>query len=146
MREKIKSNLHHVTQHEKIRFMLVGAVNTLVDFGILFSLVNLAKMPSIIANVISTTVALIVSYGLNKRAVFGNTDAHNPRQVVLFVVVTLSGLWLLQTAVIFVVSGWLQAFLTKNIVLFIAKIIATLFSLTWNYLWYSRIIFKRKSA
>jgi len=145
MREKIKSNLGRVTQYEKMRFAFVGVINTAVDFGILFSLVNLAKMPSVTANVISTTAALIVSYSLNKRSVFANTDAHNPRQIILFVVVTLSGLWLLQNAVIFIVSGWLDVFLAKNITLFTAKVLASLFSLTWNYLWYSRIIFKRKS-
>ncbi len=146
MHERVQGSIVGLVQYEKVRFILVGIANTAIDFGILFALVNLAKFSPMIANIISTSIALIVSYGLNKRSVFGDNDKHNPKQIVLFVVVTLSGLWILQSAIIFVVSGWLHTLVTKNAALLFAKIIATLFSLTWNYLWYSRVIFKGKSA
>src|ERR1700757_4897596 len=92
---------------EKIRFAMVGIVNTIVDFGIFLSLASLFHVPTILANVISTSCALAVSYLLNKKAVFGNTDTHNYRQISLFIVVTLTGLWLIQSVVIVQVSYWL---------------------------------------
>lgn len=138
-----KRIVERVVGQQKVRFALVGVLNTVVDFSILFALVNGAKLPAIVANIISTSIALVVSYLLNKRSVFGNTDAHNPKQVVLFVTVTLSGLWILQNLVIYAVGAWLHATLPQNIVLFAGKLLASVFSLTWNYLWYSRVVFRQ---
>lgn len=140
--------ISRVLQHEKIRFAAVGGLNTVVDFTILFSLVTLLSISSLVANVVSTSTALVVSYLLNKKAVFGDTDAHNPRQMLLFVIVTLSGLWILQGLVIWSVTNvadmWLM--LSAGATLLIAKVIATLFSLTWNYLWYSRVVFRKANT
>lgn len=133
-------------RHEKGRFVLVGALNTLVDFTILFLLVNLFGTQIVIANVISTTCALLVSYLLNKNAVFKNTDTHNYRQILLFAIVTLSGLWLLQGVVVIVTEAWLSTYVYENIALFIAKSFASLFSLIWNYLWYSRVVFHKQNT
>lgn len=140
-KETLKSFTGRLLRYEKARFALVGVLNTAVDFSILFILVHFAHTPTIIANIISTSIALSVSFLLNKRSVFGNTEAHTPKQIILFVVVTLSGLWILQSIVIYSVTAWLQQVLPQNVVLLVAKLIATLFSLTWNYLWYSRVVF-----
>lgn len=145
MSNKISSR---ILQHEKVRFAAVGVLNTAIDFVVLFSLVTLFGVSSLLANVVSTSAALVVSYLLNKKAVFGNTDAHNPRQMLLFVAVTLSGLWILQGFIIWSVTSvantWLM--LTAGATLLIAKVIATLFSLTWNYLWYSRVVFRKANT
>lgn len=145
MSNKISSR---ILQYEKVRFAAVGVLNTAVDFVILFSLVTLLGVPSLMANVVSTSAALAVSYLLNKKAVFGNTDAHNPRQMLLFVAVTLSGLWILQGLIIWnvtnVAGAWLA--LSAGVTLLVAKAIATLFSLTWNYLWYSRVVFRKANT
>lgn len=133
-----------LVKYEKVRFGLVGIINTLVDFGILFLLVDLFGVIPIFANIVSTTAGLIVSYTLNKKSVFGDDGSHNPKQIITFVVVTLVGLWGLQSLIIFSLSGWLQSFLVKNVALLVAKLVASFFSLIWNYLWYSRIIFKKK--
>lgn len=140
--------LKKIFHSQKTRFVVVGIINTAVDFAVLFSLVIAINMPSSVANIFSTTCALIVSYFLNKRAVFGDTDRHNHRQVITFVVVTLSGLWIVQTIVIALVSAGLDATTSIHaaIILLIAKVIASLFSLVWNYIWYSRVIFRKKSS
>lgn len=143
----MKSRVHHIvhraTQHQKVRFGLVGIVNTAIDFTILFSLVGFFHVPTLIANVISTSVALIVSYLLNKRAVFRDTSAHDRRQLILFVIITLSGLWVLQgltisstRALIWVVTG-----IDNTFMLLPAKVLATVVSLVWNYTLYSRFVF-----
>lgn len=138
--------LRRLLRHEKVRFAAVGAINTSVDFIVFFTLANLLPIPTIVANILSTTTALAVSYLLNKKAVFGNTDANNVRQVVLFVVVTLAGLWVLQGIAITLLAPLLQPVVGKNGSLLLAKLIATLFSLTWNYIWYSRVVFRKSRA
>lgn len=133
-----------ILQSEKIRFGLVGAFNTGVDFGVLFILARLMGVPTLVANVVSTTCALIVSYTLNKKAVFRNTDTRNHRQVLLFVVVTLAGLWGVQSIVITASTAMLHGLITNSgLLLLVTKGIATLFSLVWNYLWYSRVVFRK---
>ena len=138
--------LQRLLAYEKVRFLLVGALNTIIDFSILFTLVNVGKLPAIVANIISTSVALAVSYLLNKRSVFGDSNGHNPRQVTLFVVITLIGLWGLQGIVISIVAPWLQHAWSKELALFIAKLIASCFTLVWNYEWYNRVVFKKQKG
>ena len=133
--------------NEKIRFVLVGVVNTVTDFSILFILASVFGVATIIANVISTSIALGVSYLLNKKAVFRNTDTHNYRQVILFVIVTLSGLWIVQGIIIWATVGMIAVIVHDDkVALFGAKLIATLFSLIWNYLWYSRVVFRQEKS
>lgn len=141
--ERGKSLAKQTLASHKVRFGLVGVVNTLVDFAILFLLAKLFGVPTVVANVISTSCAVVVSYTLNKKAVFGNTDRTNHRQVIQFVIVTLSGLWILQSAVILGITTSLASAGHSDLVLFVAKLIATAVSLVWNYMWYSRVVFRK---
>lgn len=133
-----------ILRSEKVRFGLVGGVNTSVDFVVLFILARLFGVPAILANVISTSCAVAVSYVLNKKAVFGDADRNNRRQLILFIVVTLTGLWVLQSFVIASVTTALAGLTHDSWVLFAAKVVATVSTLVWNYLWYSRVVFRRK--
>lgn len=128
---------------EKIRFGLVGIANTALDFIILFALTAFG-LDKIIANYVSTTVAFIFSFFVNRSFTFKSTDKNIKKQFMLFIIVTLFGLWVIQPLVITGVS-WLIAGsgLTEPIILFIAKVIATGASLVWNYLFYSRLVFKK---
>lgn len=128
---------------EKLRFAIVGIANTALDFIILFALTAFG-LDKIVANYISTTVAFIFSFFVNRSFTFQSKDKNVRRQFILFVVVTLIGLWLIQPLVIAGVS-WLLAgsTLAEPIILFIAKIIATVASLIWNYVFYSRLVFKK---
>lgn len=56
-----------ILRHEKVRFAAVGAVNTGVDFGLLSLLALVIGWPILIANIVSTSSALVVSYILNKK-------------------------------------------------------------------------------
>jgi putative flippase GtrA len=144
----VKHAVKRLTRFEKIRFVLVGGINTSVDFILLITFTSMLGIPASFANIASTSIALLVSYSLNKKAVFGNTDPNNHRQLLLFVVVTLFGLWGLQTIVIAfsssILSSWLGLAHSSVIILIIAKVLATCVSLTWNYIWYSRVIFSQK--
>lgn len=143
----INKQLARIFKHEKIRFAAVGAVNTAVDFGVLIALAIVAGWPVFLANIVSTSAALATSYVLNKNAVFRSSDKSNVRQIVLFVGVTLTGIWVLQGVVIALV-GWmlygLLGQLNDATFVLIGKIFATFASLAWNYVWYSRVVFPKQ--
>lgn len=130
---------------EKLRFGIVGLANTAIDFVILFVLVafGLDKIP---ANYISTACAFVFSYIFNRTFTFRNRDKNVIKQFILFLVVTMFGLWVIQPIVITIVSaimaptGW-----ADPIILFAAKVAATVASLIWNYIFYSRFVFKKAS-
>ena len=127
---------------QKLRFMVVGGANTAIDFGLLFLLKTLG-LPTVPANIISTTAAFCFSFFANKQYTFKSSDTNIAREITLFIVVTLFGLWVLQTIVIQLVvpfitpMGWSQ-----DINLLIAKVCATVVTLVWNYSMYSKVVFK----
>lgn len=127
----------------KVRFGLVGAANTALDFGLLLVLANFFAVPHVIANIISSSIAFVSSFFANKKYTFKTTGQSVVREMILFTVVTLFGLWVIQSAIIALLTPPIQAIVTNDtITLVIAKLIATLASLTWNYVLYSKIVFK----
>lgn len=132
---------------EKIRFVLVGGTNTAIDFVLLFLFTNLFGVDKIIANYFSTGIALIFSFFANKSFTFKNKSENAKKQFLLFLVVTLAGLWILQPLVIWLCTNVMAPYIdNENVSLFIAKLIATVASLIWNYLFYSRIVFKKSNT
>jgi putative flippase GtrA len=128
---------------EKFRFALVGGFNTALDFGILFLLVALG-LDKIAANFVSTSVAFIFSFFANKTFTFKAKSGDARREFVAFMVVTLFGLWILQPIVItLATTATTPLALSEPVVLMVAKLLATIVSLVWNYLMYSRFVFKK---
>jgi len=125
------------------RFVVVGGLNTALDFGILIGLTFLG-LDKIVANIISSTTAFIFSFFANKKYTFKTTDTNVAREMVLFVVVTLFGLWVLQTLVIWLTTAMTTAiFHNTSYALLASKLLATVVSMTWNYLLYSKMVFKK---
>jgi putative flippase GtrA len=128
---------------DKIRFALVGGANTALDFILLFLFVNLG-VDKIIANYFSTSVSLLFSFFANKSFTFKDTSANAKKQFGLFLLITIAGLWILQPIIIWAVSSMLEAYIqNESVLLFIAKLVATIASLIWNYFLYSKIVFKK---
>lgn len=126
-----------------IRFGLVGGTNTVIDFGLLFLLKSLG-LPVITSNIISTSVAFCFSFFANKKYTFKTTDTNVRREIILFVVITLFGLWVLQTIVIKVMTALLaQSGLSGDLVLLVAKLVATVVTLVWNYVLYDKVVFRK---
>jgi len=135
--------LEQVKKHaQKIRFAVVGLANTALDFALLFLFVGLG-LDKIPANYLSTGISFIFSFFVNKSFTFKNKTGNAKKQFALFIIITIFGLWVIQPLVITAVAailastGW-----ASGIILFIAKIIATIFSMVWNYILYSKIVFK----
>jgi putative flippase GtrA len=98
----------------------------------------------IVANIISSTTAFIFSFFANKKYTFKTTDTNIVREMILFAVVTLFGLWVLQSVVFWLVWPLLSNLISDAVIaLLVAKVLATIVSMTWNYLLYSRLVFKK---
>jgi putative flippase GtrA len=129
---------------QKVRFVAVGGINTLIDFGLLFTLKALG-LPAVSANIISTTTAFCFSFFANKKYTFKTAGTDIKREIILFIIITLFGLWVLQTLIIAFVTNLLASTqLSDSIILLVAKLFATIVSLIWNYTLYSRVIFKQQ--
>ena len=129
---------------DKLRFAIVGSVNTALDFSILFILTMLFNIPKELANFISTSVSFLFSFFANKKYTFKSTSKNLKRQFLLFTIVTLFGLWVIQTIIITAITPvFTNLGINKPAALLISKLIATAASLIWNYTLYSRVVFKK---
>ncbi len=129
-------------QADKIRFVLVGSANTTIDFSILFILVNLTKLPIFYSNVVSTSVALSFSFIANKRFTFKDKNPDTRKQLIRFLAITLTGLWLVQPIIIGLVgASFHYSKLDENIILLVGKLSASCFTLVWNYVMYKKFVF-----
>jgi putative flippase GtrA len=128
------------------RFAVVGAISTAIDFGILLTLKALG-VPAVVANICSTTIAFLFSFSANKKYTFKTSDTNVAREMTLFVFFTLIGLWVFQSAIIHYTLDPLTQLLGnhKTPGLITSKLLATAVSMTWNYVTYSRIVFKHGS-
>ena len=128
---------------EKLRFGVVGAGNTALDFGILFTLVFFG-FDRITSNYISTTIAFIFSFFVNRSFTFKSKTGNTKKQFGLFLVITLFGLWVIQPIIITGVAWMIRDLgIPNSIVLFIGKLLATLVTLVWNYVLYAKYVFKK---
>lgn len=150
--QRVTSIARRAARYEKVRFAAVGVINTIVDFGTLNLLVLVFSVALAPANIASTTIAMLVSFMLNKNIVFRQTGSGAVRQFILFIAVTLVGIWLLQTVVVVQAYDALERLLHEQqqtgvlawLILNTAKAIGVAVGIIWNYLWYSRFVFKAK--
>jgi putative flippase GtrA len=136
--------MHYSTQ---LRFVLVGALNTTIDFGVFNLLLLLAHTPAVVASLVSTSVAMVLSYVLNRTFVFKPATKMHGKEALQFFAVTIVGLWVVQSVVIAQAGNFLHGLLFTSQTWEsddIAKIIAIGASTVWNYLWYSQLVFADK--
>jgi putative flippase GtrA len=130
---------------EKIRFAVVGGLNTLIDFVILLTITSFG-IPAAIANYPSSTAAVIFSFFANKNYTFKATGTNLKKEILLFLIFTLFCAWIIQPLTIVIVEYILKSLNIQSMILtIIAKLTATLATLIWNYLTYSRFVFKKQS-
>ena len=132
-----------IKNNKIIRFGIVGAINTALDFGLLLLFTHLG-LPKIVSNTLSTGMAFIFSFFANKKYTFRSSSGNVKREIVLFTIVTLFGLWVLQNGVIWLISPLCAALLhNESLALLPAKLAGTIVSLTWNYLTYDILVFRK---
>ena len=131
-------------------FFMVGLVNTAVDITIYLLLLKVGLV-IVLANIISTSITLMLGYQLHKRATFKDqTTSKNSR--FKFLIITLIGLWLLQPVAIYAVlwllhtdaisAGLNQLYGSFSMYYdFVAKLAATSVPMIWNYVLYRKFVF-----
>lgn len=118
---------------EFIRFGLVGVLNTGIDLGSFTLLYRLAGLEPLLANTIAFLIAVTNSYWLNRRWTFRQQEVKGPLAYGRFVLLNIGGLILGSLAILL---------LGRFMALELAKIIASLVTLIWNYLSSRYFIFK----
>ena len=128
---------------QKIRFGLVGILNTLIDISI-YSLLSWLSVGILFANFISTSCGMAASYGLNRSFTFRSSSKNFKKEIMLFLAITVFGLWVIQPLIIYITTppvrslfGWLPSIF----VILIPKVCAVTVALVWNYNFYNRIVF-----
>lgn len=69
-----------IWQHSTLRYALVGAINTLVSWCVMFGLMFIGVMPEI-ANFAGWVVGFLNSYILNKKFTFQSKNSHTKDMV-----------------------------------------------------------------
>lgn len=130
------------------RFMIVGTLNTLLDLSVFLLLRNLG-LPIVIANLISTTAGMVLSYVGNRSFTFRSRQVRRVRvgkQALLFLAVTGFGQWVLQPMVILALTSALGT--TGRPLGPLAAVIPKLggisVGLIWNYTLYNRLVFRAR--
>lgn len=142
----MKNLLKKLKNNQAFWFSVIGGINTALDFIILFVLVSFG-VKIFIANIFSTGTTFIISFLMNKKITFksvSNNKKELIREMVLFILVTLFGLWVIQNIVISTAMPIFENLLkNKRISLLLSKLIATIFSLIWNFILYKKVVFKK---
>lgn len=126
-----------------IRFGGIGIINTVIDIGLLFVLKSLG-LPVVSANIISSSIAFVFSFFANKKYAFRSKSGDVVREIILFLTVTLFGLWIIQNLIIYLLLPVIEIiFGQQNIALLISKLIATGASMVWNYAMYRLVVFRK---
>lgn len=128
-----------MTDGRGLRFIVVGVLNTAIDFAVLFLLTHFG-LGVFLANMISTSIALGFSFIVNRSYTF-RSQGNPVSQIVKFLAVTLFGLWLLQPAIIWTVTAVIDGLLAESVALLVGKGCATVASMLWNYFMYARFVF-----
>lgn len=140
------------------RFLVNGVFVTLLDF-IILNILAAAGVWFLLANIISTSIAVIVSYRINKKWVFqSDSQMHT---FIMFVAVTLFGAYILQGSILYlfheygigVGSAAQSAFSAVGIdisreflLLNISKVVATFATAVWNFVLYKKVVFTKAVA
>lgn len=128
----------------KVRFTLVSSISTTLDFTLLIMITSLG-LPMIAANFISTSISFVFSFFASKKYAFRTPDHHIQREAVQFILVTLAGIWVLQPLIIWPLEPFIRSFDIHGVLVIIfAKLIASLATFIWNYLFYTRVVFNKK--
>lgn len=131
------------------KFVIIGFINTAIDFAVLNMLMYLTNIYKgqeiIIFNAISFTVAVTNSYIMNKYWTFGDKNREGTaKQFIEFLAVSIVGI-ILNTTIVYGVTTLVQPMFGMGIKLWanFAKAMATAVVLGWNFIGYKFFVFKK---
>ncbi len=136
MIKSVKKILKKKSFQEVIKYMVVGGIGTLIDFGLLYVLVEFAGVWYLLAAILSFVAAVINNYILNKVWTFQDKSNQFAKQFVQFLIVSIVGLSL-NTAILY---GLVEF---AGVWYLLAKALAIIVVLFWNFFTNKYWTFKR---
>ncbi len=140
---------HRRRLREIVLFVIVGLLNTAIDFTVLNLLIALTNHHSgwwlIIFNCLSFLTAVTNSYILNGRVTFRHKGLGDPWIFTRFVVVNAVGL-VINTGIVWLMTPLLDGTLSPIVAVNVSKALAVLVSLCWNYVAIRRWIFGARTS
>lgn len=132
-----------------VKFAIVGFLNTTIDFGILnfislkFNIYSGVKIIGV--NPLSFVVAGTNSFLLNKYFTFGEKTKIEAGEVLRFLFITLTGLFI-NTGIVFLATNYISFNgLSQGQILNLGKALATGISLFWNFFGMRIFVFNAKT-
>lgn len=131
------------------RFVLIGFLNTGLDFFILNLEMRISEINSgpfmLFQNAVSFSLATINSFFLNKKWSFeDSSDKSQGKKLSQFFAVSLIGL-VINSFIVFLITTYIPSMFGLSDTLWanLAKVVATGFSLIWNFFGYKFIVFHK---
>ena len=109
-----------------VKFCLVGIINTAIDYLVYLGLTRGIDLYFLYANIIAILVAMTFSFIFNKYWTFRNYGKNIKKQYLKFFIVNLA-YFLLNNVIVFSLVKYFMIFDL------LAKIIATIIGLIWNF-------------
>ena len=120
--------------HSVVRFMLVGALGTLIDFCLFAVLSAQFSAPTILANTLSYSAGIVNNYFLHRKWSFVDRPPKVARlQFMQFVSVSLSALVLNNLMVFLLVPLFSPLLADSKLAAMCAKVCATGVGMCWNF-------------
>jgi putative flippase GtrA len=126
------------TLYQIIRYLFVGGIAFIVDFGLLYLLTEKVRIYYLLSASISFIAGLVVNYVLSIIWVFNNRIVSKKSvEFIIFTVIGIVGL---------ILNNFLLWYFTEMLGLYylISKIIATLSTLIWNFAARKLVLFRGK--
>lgn len=132
------------------KFALVGFSNAAIDFAVINLLMWQTEINKglmiILFNTIAFCVAVVNSYLWNKLWTFQSEDKTESKNVqsefIQFIVIALVGV-AINNSIVYGVSTFVSSTLAPQLWVNVAKVFATFASMTWDFLGYKFIVFKK---
>lgn len=120
-----------------VRYVFVGGIATVVDWGALFLLTEIAHIYHLVSAIIAFVAGLITNFLLSKLLVFNANEVKvNPTlEFISYGVIGIVGLGITEL-IMFLLTDCL------SVHYMISKMIATVIVLAWNYLARKKILYK----
>lgn len=110
-----------------IKFVIVGMLAFLIDYGIMVVLMDIFSVYYLFASTISFFISVIFNYICSMKFVFlGNKNGSKKKEFILFIVLSVLGLMINQIAMFVFVEK-------LSIIVKISKIFATGIVMIWNF-------------
>jgi putative flippase GtrA len=132
------------------KFVIVGGINTGIDFFVLYVLVKVTGVTSgielFILNAISFSVAVVNSYFMNKYWTFEDKSKTEQESFKFsqFFIISIIGIGI-NGGILTLITGNVSPLfgLSKELWVLAAKLAATGFSLIWNFVGYKIFVFRK---